>query len=301
MRTASFRVADDRQGHAARERCGGGGGNNILGPQRLQLMDQQGVDVQALTINGYWWYAADRDLARRIVQRAERRARRSGWPRTRIASSRWRRSRCSIPIWRPSSSRTASSGSGCAARRSAATSTARICRCRSTIRSGPRRPSSACWSSCTPAAPTTSSRRARSRGRGDLGNIIGNPLETTYFLSRLIFDGTLDKFPGLQRLRRARRRLPAVLSRADRGGVRRAGQRELREQEEAERVPQVADPHRHDGVLRRGAAASGRRSGRRPDRLRHRRAVQLAGHRGPGPQRAVPERRRQGSDPRAGT
>jgi aminocarboxymuconate-semialdehyde decarboxylase len=35
-------------------------------------------------------------------------------------------------------------------------------------------------------------------GRGDLGNIIGNPLETTYFLSRLIFDGTLDKFPRLR-------------------------------------------------------------------------------------------------------
>ena len=35
-------------------------------------------------------------------------------------------------------------------------------------------------------------------GRGDLGNIIGNPLETTVFLSRLIFDGTLDKFPGLK-------------------------------------------------------------------------------------------------------
>ena len=36
------------------------------------------------------------------------------------------------------------------------------------------------------------------RGRGDLRNIIGNPLETTYFLSRLIFDGTLDKFPNLR-------------------------------------------------------------------------------------------------------
>ena len=35
-------------------------------------------------------------------------------------------------------------------------------------------------------------------GRGDLGNIIGNPLETTYFLSRLIFDGTLDRHPGLR-------------------------------------------------------------------------------------------------------
>ena len=34
-------------------------------------------------------------------------------------------------------------------------------------------------------------RAARFGGRGDLGNIIGNPLETTYFLSRLIFDGPI--------------------------------------------------------------------------------------------------------------
>ena len=35
-------------------------------------------------------------------------------------------------------------------------------------------------------------------GRGDLGNIIGNPLETTTFLSNMIFDGTLDRFPQLK-------------------------------------------------------------------------------------------------------
>lgn len=34
--------------------------------------------------------------------------------------------------------------------------------------------------------------------RGDLGNIIGNPLESTAFISRLIYDGTLDKFPRLK-------------------------------------------------------------------------------------------------------
>ena len=34
--------------------------------------------------------------------------------------------------------------------------------------------------------------------RGDLGNIIGNPLESTAFVSRLIYDGTLDKFPRLK-------------------------------------------------------------------------------------------------------
>ncbi len=36
------------------------------------------------------------------------------------------------------------------------------------------------------------------KGRGDLGNIIGNPLETTVFLTRMMFNGTLDRFPGLK-------------------------------------------------------------------------------------------------------
>ena len=31
-----------------------GSGRGNLGPDRLRIMDQQGVDVQALSINGYW-------------------------------------------------------------------------------------------------------------------------------------------------------------------------------------------------------------------------------------------------------
>jgi aminocarboxymuconate-semialdehyde decarboxylase len=38
----------------------------------------------------------------------------------------------------------------------------------------------------------------RLRGSGGLGNVIGNPLETTIALSHLIFEGTLDRFPGLK-------------------------------------------------------------------------------------------------------
>ena len=38
----------------------------------------------------------------------------------------------------------------------------------------------------------------RLAGGGYLSNVIGNPLETTIFLSHLIFDGTLDRFPGLK-------------------------------------------------------------------------------------------------------
>ena len=38
----------------------------------------------------------------------------------------------------------------------------------------------------------------RFRGNGWLSNTIGNPLDTTIALSHLIFEGTLDKFPGLK-------------------------------------------------------------------------------------------------------
>ena len=38
----------------------------------------------------------------------------------------------------------------------------------------------------------------RLKGSGFLGNTIGNPLETTIALTHLIFEGTLDRFPGLK-------------------------------------------------------------------------------------------------------
>jgi aminocarboxymuconate-semialdehyde decarboxylase len=47
-----------------------------------------------------------------------------------------------------------------------------------------------------PAPGTTQNERLQ--GKGLLGNTIGNPLETTVFLSHLIFEGTLDRFPGLK-------------------------------------------------------------------------------------------------------
>ncbi len=39
---------------------------------------------------------------------------------------------------------------------------------------------------------------SRLKGSGGLPNVIGNPLETTVALSHLIFEGTLDRFPGLK-------------------------------------------------------------------------------------------------------
>ena len=49
-----------------------------------------------------------------------------------------------------------------------------------------------------PQAAAGTTQNPRLQGKGGLGNTIGNPLETTVFLSHLIFEGTLDRFPGLR-------------------------------------------------------------------------------------------------------
>src|SRR6266851_6090819 len=39
----------------------------IMGPERVQQMDAQGIEVEALSINPYW-YGAERDLASQIIK-----------------------------------------------------------------------------------------------------------------------------------------------------------------------------------------------------------------------------------------
>ena len=41
-------------------------GRATVGPERLEEMNGQGIDVEALSINPFW-YAADRDMARRLI------------------------------------------------------------------------------------------------------------------------------------------------------------------------------------------------------------------------------------------
>src|SRR3984957_9700692 len=43
-------------------------GNNVMTPERIRAIDELGVDVQVLSINGFWFYAAERDLAAKIVR-----------------------------------------------------------------------------------------------------------------------------------------------------------------------------------------------------------------------------------------
>src|SRR5262249_23711510 len=47
-------------------------GGRPLDMERIQELDKRGIDVQVLSINGYWWYAVkDRALADKIVRAAD--------------------------------------------------------------------------------------------------------------------------------------------------------------------------------------------------------------------------------------
>ena len=176
---------------------GGGGGTNLLGPARLQVMDEQGVDVQILTINGYWWYAADRDLARRIVL-----AQNEGLAKWVASHTDRFVALASVALQHPDlAAEQLQDGVKRLGLRGASIGGHVNGEDLSLPKYDPF------WAMAAelgvmvfmhPGGAENIIKEGALRGRGDLGNIIGNPLETTYFLSRLIFDGVLDKFPGLR-------------------------------------------------------------------------------------------------------
>ena len=174
-----------------------GGGNNILGPARLATMDGQGVDMQALSINGYWWYEADRALATAIVK-----AQNEGLAKWVSAHPDRFVAMTSVALQFPD-----------LAAQQLEDGVKRLGLRGVTIGghvngedvSGPKY--DPFWAKAAelgaivfmhPGGSENIIKQGALGGRGDLGNIIGNPLETTYFLSRLIFDGTLDRHPGLR-------------------------------------------------------------------------------------------------------
>jgi aminocarboxymuconate-semialdehyde decarboxylase len=176
----------------------GPGGGRALGPDRVALIDTQGIDVQALSINGFWWYAVDdRDLAGRIV-----RAQNEGlaaWCKAHpdrfvaLASSSLQYPDLAAAQLDYAVKELGHRGAAIAGHvEGQDLSLAKF---------------DVFWAKAEqlavpvfmhPGGAENIIKTDALEGRGDLGNIIGNPLETTYFLSRLIFDGTLDKFPGLR-------------------------------------------------------------------------------------------------------
>jgi aminocarboxymuconate-semialdehyde decarboxylase len=172
--------------------------NRRLGPDRVALIDKQGIDIQALSINGFWWYEVkDRGLADRIVrQQNEGLAKFVAQYPTRFVAM------ASTSLQFPDlAAQQLEDGVKRLGLRAAAIGGHVNGEDLSLPKYDPF------WGKAAelgvvvfmhPGGADNIARPNAFRGRGDLGNIIGNPLETTYFLSRLIYDGTLDKFPGLK-------------------------------------------------------------------------------------------------------
>ena len=174
------------------------GGGRPLGPDRIALIDKQGIDVQALSINGFWWYEVkDRALADRIV-----RAQNEGLAKfVSMHPDRFVGMSSSSLQFPDLAAQQLEDGVKRLGLRAAAIGGHVNGEDLSLPKYDPF------WGKAAelgvvafmhPGGAENIIREGAFRGRGDLGNIIGNPLETTYFLSRLIYDGTLDKFPGLR-------------------------------------------------------------------------------------------------------
>ncbi len=173
------------------------GKSRILGPEWVDWIDGRGIDVQVLSINQYWWYKADADMARRITRVQDEGL--AEWcaahPDRFVGLS-------TVALQHPQLA---------AEQLEYAVNTLGL---RGASIGGhvegvvPSSPDfDPFWAMAEklgvpvfmhPEGAENVIREGGLDGRGDLGNIIGNPLETTVFLSKLIFDGTLDRFPNLK-------------------------------------------------------------------------------------------------------
>ena len=172
-------------------------GPNVMGPERLRSLDERGIDVQVLSINGFWFYAAERDLAAQIVKVQNEKL--VEWC---AAHSDRYVALTSVALQYPD---LAAEQLEHAVKQLGMRGAAIGGHVEGEDLSSPK--FDPFWAKAEqlgvlvfmhPQGAENIIRKDAFKGRGDLGNIIGNPLETTVFLSRMIFDGTLDRFPELK-------------------------------------------------------------------------------------------------------
>ena len=172
--------------------------NQIMGPpDRFQRLDARGIDMQVLSINQFWWYTADRDLAAKIVRVHDEGV--AEW--CKMHSDRFV-GLTSVALQHPDLA---------AEQLDYAVKTLGLKGASIGGNVKGEFPSSEKYDPFWKKAeelqvpvfmhPTNADDIVEGdafKGRGDLGNIVGNPFETTLFLTKLIFDGTFDRFPGLK-------------------------------------------------------------------------------------------------------
>lgn len=168
-----------------------------MGPDRVQWLDDHGIDVQLLTINPFWYYGADRDLAARIVELQDEKV--AEW----CASHADRYVAMSaVALQFPDLAAEQLEHAVKNLKMRGASIGGHV---EGEPLSSPR--FDPFWAKVQeldvmvfmhPQGADNIIKKGGLDGRGDLGNIIGNPLETTLFLTHMIFDGALDRFPGVK-------------------------------------------------------------------------------------------------------
>jgi len=166
----------------------------IMGPERVQQMDAQGIDVEALSINPYW-YGADRDLARQIIKiQNEKLAEVCAVQPERFVAF------ATVALQYPDlAAEQLEDGVKKLGLRGASIGGSVNGEELSDPKFHPF------WAKAEELGTLIflhpqgfPDLEKRLQGNGLLTNVIGNPLETTIALSHLIFEGTLDRFPGLK-------------------------------------------------------------------------------------------------------
>src|SRR5438046_6535180 len=164
---------------------------------RIRVMDEQGIDVEALSINQYW-YKAERDVAQKIIAiQNEKLAEACAANPDRFVAF------ASVALQYPDlASEQLEQGVKKYGLRGAAIGGSVNGEELANPKYHPF------WAKAEalgvlvfihpPADGIASEAPGRFKGNGLLDNVIGNPLETTIALSHLIFEGTLDQFPGLK-------------------------------------------------------------------------------------------------------
>jgi aminocarboxymuconate-semialdehyde decarboxylase len=180
------------------EEEGSGGGARVLNQARFDLINKQGIDIQVLSINGFWWYGVtDRTLADRIV-----RAQNEGLSKWSAQNSSRFAGLASSSLQFPDlAAAQLEDGIKRLGLKGAAIGGHVNGESLSATKYDPFWAKAAELGALVfmhPGGADNILKPDSMEGPGDLGNIIGNPLETTFFLSKLIFDGTFDKFPNLK-------------------------------------------------------------------------------------------------------
>src|SRR6266704_1074395 len=167
----------------------------IMEQDRIRAMDEQGIDVEALSINPYW-YKAERDLARALVKiQNEKLAELCASQPDRFVAF------ATVALQYPDlAAEQLEEGVKKLGLRGGSIGASVYGEELSDPKFHPfwaKAEQLGCLIFIHPQGGNAGFEQ-RLRGSGGLTNVIGNPLETTIALSHLIFEGTLVRFPGLK-------------------------------------------------------------------------------------------------------